>query len=402
MRRVKVVTIAIAFMIVLIAFTAQPAAAATRAESLTTYISGRFDVERGGYSPPSDDVVRVDATYGAILALDSLEILNNRPPPVNLTDVLEALIDRQWTSNVAGNDLDKKRYGGISEYLLGPVSNAMTLMGIELLLMLKAQADYPDILTIDVNTTAILVFVNKTQTTSGGFCSTTGENPDIVSTYQALTIIQLLDEYDEELNAWDWLANETKTMEWIESCRVGDAFKLNPNSVTPGVTPTAAGIMAFATLPSQSMTTVPDLQAALAWIQARQVDEADLVEYIGGFEEGNATGDPNFTSTYYALKVLDMADALTPVNESAVINFIMNCQAKDGSFGQLPNLVEGNLVNSGRACEMLNLFGSAVSILGSTIDPNTPGGVVLDWRLFVVVGIIVVALVFAILGVRQD
>ncbi|TFG31833.1 hypothetical protein EU528_05070 [Candidatus Thorarchaeota archaeon] len=403
MKRVKVITIAFAFMLVLVAATAQPVAAASRSDSLRSYISGRFDVERGGYSPPIDDVVRVDATYGAILALNELGSLVARPPPVNLTQVLDSLIIRQWDIDEDTNDTDSvdyKRYGGFSEYLVGPVTMNMNMMGITLLAMLKTQADYPGIVSIDIDTEALLTHINRTQTSFGAFGAVPGYNPDIVSTYQALYIINFLSQYDQSLNAWDIVTNETATREWIDNCRNGDGFKLSPEADTIGVTATAAGIMALDLLPSVS--SVPGLQDAVDWILARQIEDAVDEDFIGGFEEGLATEDPNFKTTYYALKLLNFTGGLASVNESIVIDFILNCQVEDGSWGYIPGADNGNLMYAGEACELLNLLGGASSILASSEDPYSPGGFALDWRYVVVVGIVLVALVLAVVSVRTD
>jgi len=375
MKRVKVITIAFAFMLVLVAASAQPVAAASRSDSLFSYINGRYDGVRGGYSPPIDGVVRVDATYGAILALDELGSLDTRPPPINLTKALDALISRQWILNDLDDEMDQERYGGFSEYLLGPVTM--------------------------INKSSLLSFINRTQTVSGGFSSLAGNhNPDIVSTYEALSIIEFLSTYDPSLNAWDILANESLTLEWINDCRIDDGFKLNPNSVTIGVTPTAAGIMALGLLPSVGI--VPGLQDASNWILARQIIDAYDDDFSGGFEEGFTTGDPNFQSTYYALNLLYYTSSLISVNESMVIDFILNCQVEDGSWGYIPGASLGNLVYAGQACELLNLFGNAATILAGSVDPYLDSGIILDWRYIVIVGIILVALVLAIVSIRRD
>lgn len=403
MKRVKVITIAFAFMLVLVAATAQPVAAASRSDSLRSYISGRYDEVRGGYSPPSDNVVRVDATYGAILALNELGSLTVRPPPVNLTKVLDSLIMRQWETDRQGNEtgIDYERYGGFSEYLVGPVTMNMDMMGTILLhlLKMKNQADYPGITAIDIDKDALLVHLNRAYRADGAFSAIPGRNPEIVSTYQALFIIDFLNTYDVTLNAWD-IVNETATIEWINSCRSGDGFKLSPESDIIGVTATAAGIMALELLPS--ISTVPGLQAATNWVLARQIDDYVDEDFIGGFEEGVATGDPNFVTTYYALKMLESSGDLVSANQTTLKDFILNCQVEDGSWGYLPGAEVGSLVYAGQACELLNMIGNAANILASSEDPYSPGGFILDWRYVVVAGIILVALVIAVVSVRMD
>lgn len=400
MKRIRVFAIAFAVLLVMIAASAQPVDAASRYDTLNSYITGRYNAQMGGYSTPSDNVVRVDATYGAILAIDELGILDNRPPPINITKALDSLILRQWSTNRPTNELDQERYGGFSEYLVGPVTMEMTYMGMILHQRLKAQADYPGINVKDINATALLIYLNRTQTTSGGFSSKPKMSADIVSTYQALSILDMLDEYDSSLNAWSWLANETATLAWIDECRLGNVFKLSPQSYTASLTATASALMSLSYF--QSVLSIPGLQSANDWILERQMFEAGSIDFIGGFEEGNGTADANFVSTYYALKALELTGAISAVNETAVIDFVLNCQAVDGSWGYIPGLNVGSLMYTGQACELLNLIGNALSFLASSLDPNSPSGWILDWRFFVAGGILIVALALAIVSLRTD
>ena len=398
MKRVKIVTIAFAVMFVLVAVSAQPVAAASRSDSLRTYISGRYDAVRGGYSPPSDSVVRVDATYGAVLAQYELGLLSTRPPPVNITKVLDSIRLRQWLTLEPDSELDKERYGGFSEYLVGPVTMSMTLKGVQAIEMLEEQSDYPGITAVEIDEDALLSYVNRSLSESGGFSSIPGNSPDIVSTYQALYILNYLDTtYGLNIDEF-W--NETATIDWINNCRVGDAFKLSPISDTAGVTATSAGIMALKLLPSEPVIT--GLQNAIDWVLARQILDGPDDRFVGGFEEGFQTDDANFQSTYYALKFLESENALVSVNQTLVTNFILNCQVEDGSWGFIPNDTVGTLVFAGRACEMLNMIGNAASILASSEDPYSSGGFVLDWRYLIIGGIIIVALVLAVVSVRRD
>ncbi|TFH04520.1 MAG: hypothetical protein E4H14_14540, partial [Candidatus Thorarchaeota archaeon] len=180
----------------------------------------------------------------------------------------------------------------------------------------------------------------------------------------------------------------------------GDGFKLSPESDTIGVTATAAGIMALGLLPS--ISTVPGLQAATDWVLARQIEDYVDEDCIGGFEEGVSTGDPNFVTTYFALKLLESAGGLVSVNQTTVTDFILNCQVEDGSWGYIPGAEVGSLVYAGQACELLDIIGNAVSILASSEDPYSPGGFILDWRYIVVIGIVLVAIVIAVVSVRRD
>jgi prenyltransferase beta subunit len=196
------------------------------------------------------------------------------------------------------------------------------------------------------------------------------------------------------------LANETATLAWIDDCREGDAFKLSPESYTASLTATAAALHALSYF--QSALSIPGLPATISWILERQVLESESSDFVGGFEEGNGTADPNLASTYYALKALDLTNAYSSVNGSAVTAFILNCQAVDGSWGHVPDEDVGFLAYAGQACELLNIIGDAVEILASSQDPNAPSGFILDWRFLVVGGIIVLALALAVASLRWD
>ncbi|MHA2352734.1 MAG: prenyltransferase/squalene oxidase repeat-containing protein [Candidatus Thorarchaeota archaeon] len=203
-------------------------------------------------------------------------------------------------------------------------------------------------------------------------------------------------------NAWDWLLNETATVEWIESCKDGDVYKLSPISDRASVSATAAAVLAYNAL--DPFASVPGAGSIQLWLVSRQLLEYDELDYVGGFEEANGTGDPNLLSTYFALSAMEILNTLSTVNASAAEAFILNCQSEDGSFGLSPGLSAGKLVYSGYACESLNMLdpGGVHDILSSSTDPHSSGDPGIEWRWMIVLGIIVVALVLAVLSVRQD
>jgi hypothetical protein len=203
-------------------------------------------------------------------------------------------------------------------------------------------------------------------------------------------------------NVWDTYVNETAVLAWIESCRDGDYYKLSPDSVRTSVSATASAVLAYEAVDEVSL--VPGASAIQNWLRDRQVLEYQEPEYIGGFEEGNATGAPNLVSTYYAMKALESMNALSGVNVSALESFVINCQAVDGSWANSPGFSEGSLLYAGYACEILNMDseGRALSLLSSLPNPNEGGPSTFDWRIIVVIGIIVVAAVIALYALRMD
>ncbi len=397
MNKVKVVAIAFAFTLVFVAFSAQPVAAASRFDSLSSYMSSKYDPVRGGYT--FEAVTRMNPTFGGISILHELGSLSQRPPPISITQALDFLVDQQL---LTGDPDITPRYGGFSEYLLGPVVASTNYRGLVTWQLLKSQSGIPNIDDYDINATANAFWINRTISEEGGYGTEVEANPDLVSTFYALASLRIIDQMYQLENAWNTYVNETAVIEWIESCREGEAYKLNPFSERTSVTATAAAVLAYNAI--DPLTTVPASSSVQSWIQARQVLEYDMPEFVGGFEEGNATEDPNIVSTYFALKALDTLNALTPINETAAETFILNCQSADGSWGNVPGQDMGSLVYSAYACQMLNILnpGNTLNILSSSFDPHSSPGFIIDWRGFVVLGIIVAAAVIGIFALRMD
>ncbi|MFW9808337.1 MAG: prenyltransferase/squalene oxidase repeat-containing protein [Candidatus Thorarchaeota archaeon] len=400
MKKVKLVAIAFAFTFVLIAFTAPPAAAVSRYDSLLSYMSDNYDAVRGGYVLPSDGVTRVNPTYGAFSIMDETGTILQRPPPVSIPMALDFSVKHQWLS---GDPEDTPRFGGFMDYLLGPVTAATTYHGLVTWQLLKGQIGIPGTGDYELNSSSLSFWVNRTVSEDGGYASEVGNEPDLISTFYALASFRLIDETYSTENAWDTYVNETATLEWIESCKDGDAYMLSPISDRTSLTATAAAVLAHREI--DPLAIIPDVSSIQSWILDRQIMDYNVPEFIGGFEEGNATDDPNILSSYFALKALDSLNGLSSINATALENFILNCQSADGSWGFVPGLETGSMVYSAYVCQILNMtpiFSGAQSTLSSSVDPHSPGTAGFDWRVLVVLGIIVVALVAAIYSVRMD
>lgn len=397
MKRVRVVTLAFALVILAAAFTVQPVAAASRYDSLRSYMNDRWDPVRGGFNIAEDEVVRVDETYGAIVVYDELGTLANRPPPVDIASVMNFTTRYQFLTG----DEDAPRYGGFMEFLLGPVTAERTHFGMVLWETLLGEEGIPGTDQFEINETAVLVWLNKTQTESGGFGSEPDFPPDIVSTYHALATFEVLyGIYGDDLDPWSWFWNETATLEFIDSCRHGSGFKLSPISDREGVTATSAALLALDIL--DELQTYPDLDQMKNWILDRQVTQAPEPEFVGGFEETNSTEDPNLKTTYWAMKTLSLLEGTEELNQSIAQSFILNCQSNDGAWGNIPGQETGDLVFASYAVESLNYLGNARNILASAVYPGSGGGFGFDWRVGIIVGILGAALVLAILSVRMD
>ncbi|MEE8181735.1 MAG: hypothetical protein V3T87_00310, partial [Candidatus Thorarchaeota archaeon] len=183
MKKVQVAGLLIAVAVLAMAFTATPTAAnpATRFESLNTYLADRYDTAEGGYNLDGEGISRIEATYSAALLWDAIGYLDARPPTVDLVKMANFTQKVQWTSVGETNE----RYGGFGSFIAGLVSVESTHNAISLWRIVTAQSGIPNLDDIEINETAALVFINKTQKTSGGFSNEIGGNADIVSTYLA-------------------------------------------------------------------------------------------------------------------------------------------------------------------------------------------------------------------------
>lgn len=396
MTKVRTVGLIIALALVILPFLVQPASAnpATRKESLISYIGGRYDAVEGGYSVAGETTSRIESTEAAALILDSLGYLSSRPPMIDLVKMKNFTQKVQWKTGAE----TYSRYGGFSSYIAGPVGIATTWTALQLWNLFGEFTDIPHMGSINFNVTAALIYFNKTQTTSGGFGNASGTAPDILSTYFALDSLNMLLQLKPEETRDKWLRNETKTVEWILSCRVGNSFKLSPNSSVAGVTPTAAAVLALDSLSQlSSLTSSGDVAQ---WILSRQVNSSLQGMALGGFEEGPGTNDTNLVTTFYAVKGLQTLNALSQCNLQSAAEFIIQCQAADGSWGNVPGLPLGALPIAGAAVDLLQILGFT-SLLDQE-DPNSLTPSLLDWRLVLVLSIIVVAAVVACVALRMD
>ena len=391
----RVAAIAVVLALILLSVAAQPAAAnpETRRDSLRAYIDDHYDAVEGGYHLPTSDFSRNEPTFAAIAILDDLRILGLRPPfkaPEDFVKMIEFTIDLQ-------RNVTDEEHGGFGESAFGVVDQYTTYNAVNLFYLLSSQDDIPGISGKAINETAVLTWINTTQTTSGGFSNQPGDSPDIVSTFYALhTMDSVLGDVPGALG--DWLLNETATIEWINSCREGDAYKLSPTSSIAGVTPTAAALMSLSIL--EALPSASEIQSITDWVIARQVKTSDGGGFLGGFEESLKSNDTNVASTYWALEVLDQFGGTESVNDSLAARFIIDSQAVDGSWGLVPGIEKGRLYYAFYAIRSLSLIGQ-LDMLNEE-DPNSPPPPLFDWKVALIIGIIAVAAVGGFLSIRMD
>ena len=398
MRSVKIAAITIAITLVVVTIAAQPVSAnpTTRRQSLRAYIDENYDAADGGYTLLGQQASYVYTTYGALSIFNDWELLGVRPPVIDFLKAKNFTQHLHWTLVSETTD----RYGGFGEYIAGPVNQKNAFDGINLfdLLSQDVLGDIPGINSVELNGTAALFWINKTQTEEGGFSSEVGNSPDLISTFQALNSMEIALQTNEGDTWEEWLWNSTATIDWILSCMDGDAFKLSPESDLPGVTATAAGVLALTILGEP----ITNPQGIIDWILERQVISTDSNEFIGGFEEGLLTNDTNLGSTYWALRTLDLLGGLASVDADTASRFIVDCQAADGSFALVPGTEVGSMYLSSYAVKSLSYLGAQYEDMLFEEDPNNPPPPLIDWRWGFIVGIIVVAAIGGLYALRLD
>ncbi|MHA1577049.1 MAG: prenyltransferase/squalene oxidase repeat-containing protein [Candidatus Thorarchaeota archaeon] len=401
MKKVQLVGIVITLALVLMTFNVDSVAAnpGSRMDSLNSYMDAHFDATEGGFSLPDGETSRLYPTYGATEIYEDQDILDLRPPSINLVKLKNLTRKLQWKSG--GEDYD--RWGAFSLYIAGPVTMANTYHGLRMWEILEVQTGIPNIDDVEMNKTSALVYINKTQSVTGGFGIHEDQSPDMLSTFYALYSLTYLVSDATIMQSLDtWLWNETATIEWILSCREGNAFKLSPTSNIVSLAATSAAIMALDII--SSLSSISDLGNVQNWIVDRQMMDFASDAFIGGFEESYLTNDTNILSTYYALKALDTLGVMNLINASAAAQFIVDCQALDGSWGLVPDQTTGELYYAGVAVLSLRLLdgSGAYSNLLMEEDPNNPALFFIDWRVLFIVTFILVAAVIGFYSLRMD
>jgi prenyltransferase beta subunit len=165
------------------------------------------------------------------------------------------------------------------------------------------------------------------------------------------------------------------------------------------VTATASAVLALNILEETSI--LGGVTAIVDWVADRQATTEDS-GFIGGFEESLLTNDTNLVTTYWALNLLSTVNGLAEINTTSVASFILECQAPSGGFGIVPDAAIGKMYPAYEAVAALGLLGEQYSNMIYQPDPNNPDLPLVDWRLLVVIGIIIAAAVIAIFALRLD
>ncbi|MFW9931859.1 MAG: prenyltransferase/squalene oxidase repeat-containing protein [Candidatus Thorarchaeota archaeon] len=406
MNKVQVASIAIVLTLVAMSFMIVPISAeTTRWQSVENYMKENYDDPidngEGGYSFPDTETSRLYPTVGAMMVYEEMDMLSFRPPVTDLVKIKNFTRKLQWKSG--GEDYE--RWGGFSLYIAGPVSIENSYWAIKMWQLMEEQSDIPDMTDVEaINATAALVYVNKTQTTSGGFGSADGAPANLISTFYALYIMNaMLDMTEGSIN--DWLWNSTATMQYILNCTDGDAFKLTPESHIPSLSATAAGLLALNELNQLNALSPTEQQAMRNWIVERQVTTSGDQLDIGGFTESILTNDTNLESTFHALEILSLIGGIDSIDADLASRFIVDCQAHDGAWGNTPGIEEGSLFYAGLALKSLNLLdpiNHSYRNLMYEADPNNPAPPLIDWRILFIAVLIIAAMAVAVVALRMD
>ncbi|NWF95487.1 MAG: hypothetical protein HXY34_05055 [Candidatus Thorarchaeota archaeon] len=402
MNKAKVACVTVVLTLVLLSIAVPPASAnpGTRLDSLYAYLNTRYDsANEGGYSVSGEVISRIGSTYSALVALDELGYLATRPPLIDLVKTKNFTTKVQYESSKY--EIKNINYGGWGDTFAVNATTVTTYQALNLWELLIKHDDIPKMSLLNIKINEVPVFINRTHSVSGGFANRPNGTADVLSTFYALWSLDYVIKKSPQSNNWTtWLPNPDNTTQWILSCMDGNAFKLSPASRVTGVTATAAALMSLKILDKLNM--LNNTQGIRDWLLARQVQTVSVGMHVGGFTEGVATNDTNLMSSYFALLGLDALNALELVNATGAIDFILDCQSADGSWGLVPQMTTGKIGNIGIAIKALKMLESNVYGLLLEQDPNHPAPSLVDWRVVVIVAVTATAVIAAVVSVRRD
>jgi prenyltransferase beta subunit len=404
--RLTVLAITVALVIMPVMIQTASANPGSRIDALYALFALNWEPLEGAYSNIGSEAPRLEGTHAAAVVFDDWGTFDTRPPGAEIVRMKNFTRKVQWRS---GGE-ESWRYGGFGPFIAGGPTAKTAFLAAETWEIYTQQSNIPNIEDVEINATAACIYINSTQSVNGGFVRNTdpdssiNENDtDIVSTFYALytldSMITAAAELEEDppfTSIDDILLNRTKTEVYITSCQDGNAFKLTPDSLVAGVTPTAAAIMALDILGRQVDVSIVN------WLVDRQVSEADGLDDFGGFSEGILTNDTNLVSTYWALRALHVSGAIDAVNASSAAQFILDCQAEDGSWGIVPGVEVGLFDYAAMAVRSLRFLGDEYSARLHEQFPHEAGVPLIDWRLLFIIVFLVAALIIALIALRMD
>lgn len=179
----------------------------------------------------------------------------------------------------------------------------------------------------DINTTKVALWINSTLNLEdindtnnyGGFASSPGGAPDIYSTYYAIQTLFYLDELD-------MVKNTTLVAEWINRTKNADGgYGYYPGKPSTLIS-TYYAIECLILLNEPSYINYTELKNLVLDLQVSDKSSIDYGAFKGSFNESAAS----IESTYAAVNILYLLNAVDELNYTSINNWVMQKWANGG------------------------------------------------------------------------
>lgn len=368
-------------------------AAPTRQDVVITFSVTSIDGSGGAVLHPGATVPRMSNTFDITNVLNTLDAwiaADLLMPDRFLIENITTWINGLFL-NESASDLG---YGGFLPYLDAP-NATLTASGFAVQsLALLNQTDTIDS-SILIDFVVNLQHTNATlfPETVGAFTDTINRSATVSATYFA---IQILDEYDAISQM-----NTSLAINWLNSSQIlSDPAVISYGGFANGRNTTNADLqttyMALRSLEILGALSIIDQTAAIDYILPHNREDPNYPQFYGGF--ANTPDSPVAThfATFYAVASLQILEAGNQLSSDDITNWILSTQALDGGFADVSGAT-GFAPQTNLAISTLALLDQ----LGSLLVPVGPDLYVFPWWI-VAVAVVVILIVLCIIIARRS
>ncbi|MFX0168797.1 MAG: prenyltransferase/squalene oxidase repeat-containing protein [Candidatus Hodarchaeota archaeon] len=395
MRRLKSALILGAFVLVMLSpLTAM--AASSRQDSIVLFSISCLDDTGGGLLHPGASTIGATMSYSFAIAnvFETMGVWEGADlllPDRVLKDNMTA-----WIEQLQVTDSDALDYGGILAY--SSASNATLMSSFYAVLALTALAQ-----TDALDDTSLLNFIINLQLTNatehpetvGGFTDRAfNSSATVAATYYALEILNTYDQLT--------LINQSLAISWLNSSQLlGSPSSTSYGGFANGRNSTTADLqstfMAIRSLELLNALSVINQTATISYILPHYRSDLNYPQFIGGFS--TTPDDPVAThwATYYAVATLLLLGAEAQLTPDAIITWVLSTQNTDGGFADTPG--------SSGFSPQTNLAISTLALLDALARLQEPFGnepYVFPWWILAIAIIIIVVVLFIYIARRAE
>jgi prenyltransferase beta subunit len=368
-------------------------AAPTRQDVIITFTVTLIDGSGGAVLHPGAPIPKMSNTFDITNVLNTLDAwiaADLLMPDRFLIENITAWINGLFLNETA-SDLG---YGGFLPYSGAP-NATLTASGFAVqALTLLNQTDTIDS-SILIDFVVNLQHTNATlfPETVGAFTDTINRSATVSATYFA---IQILDEYDAISQM-----NTSLAINWLNSSQMlSDPASVSYGGFANGRNTTTADLqttyMALRGLEILDALSIIDQTAAIDYILPHYREDSNYPQFYGGFANTPDNSVATHFATFYAVAGLQILGAGNQLSSYDITNWVLSTQALDGGFADVSGAT-GFAPQTNLAISTLALLDQ----LGSLLLPVGPDLYVFPWWI-VAVAVVVILIVLCIIIARRS